>query len=203
MICCSPNASLTRPIIDGRKATDDFTAFNEVWDKPDGGMHKYLYRFLTSSDQTFQHIAVWTIVQLLESGGAHFSRILHFAGHDRTLADPQLLSNIRGSNILIPNIRQLASSRSASATSSMGTPRSHRSPTRSYQETDTGDGRAEIQLLGRRIVEFIDGEVDILGPSSVTHSHMPGSSVDESIVSGRDHEELRKSVREALSAHGH
>jgi vacuolar protein 8 len=40
-----------------------------VWDKPDGGMHRYLYRFLTSSDATFQHIAVWTIVQLLESGG--------------------------------------------------------------------------------------------------------------------------------------
>lgn len=33
-------------------------------------MHQYLYRFLTSSDATFQHIAVWTIVQLLESGGA-------------------------------------------------------------------------------------------------------------------------------------
>jgi vacuolar protein 8 len=56
-------------VTDGRTATDDYSAFNDVWDKPDGGMHKYLYRFLTSPDQTFQHIAVWTIVQLLESGG--------------------------------------------------------------------------------------------------------------------------------------
>jgi len=55
--------------IDGRTATDDYSAFNDVWDKPDGGMHKYLYRFLSSPDATFQHIAVWTIVQLLESGG--------------------------------------------------------------------------------------------------------------------------------------
>jgi hypothetical protein len=54
---------------DGRTATDDYSAFNDVWDKPDGGMHKYLFRFLTSPDATFQHIAVWTIVQLLESGG--------------------------------------------------------------------------------------------------------------------------------------
>jgi vacuolar protein 8 len=54
---------------DGRSATDDYSAFNDVWDKPDGGLHKYLYRFLTSPDATFQHIAVWTIVQLLESGG--------------------------------------------------------------------------------------------------------------------------------------
>ena len=55
-------------IIDGRAPTDDYSAFNDVWDKPDGGMHKYLHRFLTSTDATFQHIAVWTIVQLLESG---------------------------------------------------------------------------------------------------------------------------------------
>lgn len=60
--------SLT-PSIDGRTTTDDYSAFNDVWDKPNGGMHRYLYRFLTSSDATFQHIAVWTIVQLLESGG--------------------------------------------------------------------------------------------------------------------------------------
>lgn len=54
---------------DGRTATDDYSSFNDVWDKPDGGMHRYLYNFLTSPDATFQHIAVWTIVQLLESGG--------------------------------------------------------------------------------------------------------------------------------------
>ena len=56
---------------DGRTTTDDYSAFNDVWDKPSGGMHRYLYRFLTSSDATFQHIAVWTIVQLLESGGEY------------------------------------------------------------------------------------------------------------------------------------
>ena len=47
----------------------DYSAFNEVWDKPDEGLHGYLYRFLTSRDATFQHIAVWTIAQLLESEG--------------------------------------------------------------------------------------------------------------------------------------
>lgn len=54
---------------DGRTTTDDYSAFNDVWDKPDGGLHQYLFRFLTHPDETFQHIAVWTIVQLLESGG--------------------------------------------------------------------------------------------------------------------------------------
>src|SRR5258708_26306748 len=67
---------------DGRTASDDYSAFNEVWDKPEGGMHNYLYRFLTSPDATFQHIAVWTIVQLFES------------------VAPQLITNIRSSPLL-------------------------------------------------------------------------------------------------------
>jgi vacuolar protein 8 len=58
---------------DNRIANDDYSHFNDVWEKPEGGMHDYLHRFLISPDGTFQHIAVWTIVQLLESGGAHLS----------------------------------------------------------------------------------------------------------------------------------
>jgi vacuolar protein 8 len=54
---------------DGRAASDDYSSFNDVWEKPEGGMHQYLHRFLSSTDATFQHIAVWTIMQLLESGG--------------------------------------------------------------------------------------------------------------------------------------
>src|SRR6202012_3491149 len=61
---------ITHWTFDGRTASDDYSAFNDVWDNPEGGMHQYLHRFLTSSDATFQHIAVWTIVQLLESGGS-------------------------------------------------------------------------------------------------------------------------------------
>lgn len=54
---------------DSRTSSEDYAAFNDVWDKPDGGLHTYLFRFLTNPDPTFQHIAVWTVVQLLESGG--------------------------------------------------------------------------------------------------------------------------------------
>lgn len=66
---CSFYATYISLLVDGRITNDDYSAFNDVWEKPDGGMHRYLYRFLTSHDVTFQHIAVWTIVQLLESGG--------------------------------------------------------------------------------------------------------------------------------------
>lgn len=40
-------------------AAEDYAPFNAVWNKPDGGLHAYLVRFLGSPDITFQHIAVW------------------------------------------------------------------------------------------------------------------------------------------------
>jgi len=168
---------------DGRTTTDDYSAFNDVWDKPDGGLHKYLYRFLTSPDATFQHIAVWTIVQLLESG------------------DPQLISNIRSSNLLTSNIRQLAETRTSTPSSSLGgTPHSHHSQSHSYQDTETGEGQGEIQLLARRILEFTDGDGDgMLTPSAGAQMLAASpNQLDEGVL-GRDHEELRKSVREAFS----
>ncbi|KAG6866247.1 Vacuolar protein 8 [Blastosporella zonata] len=187
---------------DGRSATDDYSAFNDVWEKPDGGMHRYLHRFLISPDATFQHIAVWTIVQLLESGGTsspfldrNAVVIKHFH------VDPQLISNIRNSTLLIPNIRELSISRAMTPSSSVGTPHSQHSRSHSEHDTETGDGQGEIQLLGRRILEFVDGDAEGLVPSSLTASHMqPGSSVASST---RDHEELRRSVREAFGPGSH
>jgi len=171
---------------DGRTATDDYSAFNDVWDKPEGGMHNYLYRFLTSPDATFQHIAVWTIVQLLESG------------------DPQLISNIRNSQMLSPHVRLLASSRNSTPSSSVGTPHSYRTHSHSDQETETAEGQGEIQLLSRRILEFvdIDSEVGVTPGVTPSQRHI-SSSVGDSAVSGRDHDELRKSVQNAFSSHGH
>lgn len=41
--------------------------FIQYWSEPSGGIHGYLSRFLASGDATFQHIAIWTLLQLLES----------------------------------------------------------------------------------------------------------------------------------------
>lgn len=45
----------------------DYAIFVENWTEPNGGIHGYLNRFLASGDPTFQHIAIWTLLQLLES----------------------------------------------------------------------------------------------------------------------------------------
>lgn len=46
----------------------DYSIFVQNWTEPNGGIHGYLNRFLASGDSTFQHIAIWTLLQLLESG---------------------------------------------------------------------------------------------------------------------------------------
>ncbi len=46
----------------------DYSIFIQDWAQPDGGIQGYLRRFLASGDPTFQHIAIWTLLQLLESG---------------------------------------------------------------------------------------------------------------------------------------
>lgn len=45
----------------------DYSIFIQHWTEPSGGIHGYLSRFLASGDPTFQHIAIWTLLQLLES----------------------------------------------------------------------------------------------------------------------------------------
>lgn len=45
----------------------DYSIFIQNWTEPSGGIHGYLCRFLQSGDATFQHIAVWTLLQLFES----------------------------------------------------------------------------------------------------------------------------------------
>lgn len=104
---------------------EDYTIFNEVWMKPEGGLHGYLVRFLGSPDNTFQHIAVWTLVQLLESG------------------DTELLENIKQSALILPLIKRLSTEDTSQDNES------------SYSYDNEMEGEGEIKALSRRIIEII------------------------------------------------
>ena len=54
----------------------DYTIFLQNWTEPSGGIHGYLRRFLASGDPTFQHIAIWTLLQLLESEDSRLLRLI-------------------------------------------------------------------------------------------------------------------------------
>lgn len=68
----------------------DYTIFIQAWTEPNGGIHGYLSRFLGSGDATFQHIAIWTLLQLLES------------------EDKKLIGLIGKSDNVVEMIRQIA-----------------------------------------------------------------------------------------------
>lgn len=50
------------------RSVGDYSIFVRNWSQPEGGIHGYLKRFVAAEDPTFQHIAIWTLLQLLESG---------------------------------------------------------------------------------------------------------------------------------------
>ncbi|KAJ1039179.1 hypothetical protein NDA10_000143 [Ustilago hordei] len=108
--------------------SDDYGPFNAVWSQPEGGLHSYLIRFLESQDSTFQHIAVWTIVQLLESG------------------DAQLEEHIRSSEQLLPLIQHLASLSADHSAEDV----------RTEGSDDGASAEGEISSLARRIQEMIN-----------------------------------------------
>jgi len=68
----------------------DYAIFVQHWSTPHGGIHGYLSRFLASGDPTFQHIAIWTLLQLLES------------------EDKAMISLIGGSDDICDMIRKIA-----------------------------------------------------------------------------------------------
>ncbi|KAI6711456.1 hypothetical protein JHW43_006012 [Diplocarpon mali] len=75
----------------------DYSIFIQDWTEPIGGIHGYLKRFLASGDATFQHIAIWTLLQLLESED---KKLINLIGKSeeivqmiKTIADSQIESD--------------------------------------------------------------------------------------------------------------
>jgi len=173
-------------------AAEDYAPFNAVWNKPDGGLHAYLVRFLSSADITFQHIAVWvrhflnrlelllliglqTIVQLLEA------------------EDDQLTNSIRSSSILISSIRQLAASPSPSRSGARR--ETNGGSDEEFEEEGTDqDGEGEISSLARRILDLTEE-----GGARGNDKQAGGDDGAGVGSQNSDHEALRASVHRALS----
>lgn len=120
-------------------AADDYSAFSKVWKEPAGGLHGYLVRFLENQDSTFQHIAVWTIVQLLESG------------------DMKLEASIKESSQIMAIVNSLSSHGTSTAASSQAGDGPAPSDSVSQQASDDEDdeGDSEITLLARKVLEML------------------------------------------------
>lgn len=61
-------AAIGNLVLGMSSASDEFSAIvSSNWSEPMGGLAAYFETFLTSNEATFEHIAVWTILQMLES----------------------------------------------------------------------------------------------------------------------------------------
>ena len=69
---------------------NNYSKIIEHWTEPNGGIRGFLARFLKSDYPTFEHIALWTILQLLES-------------HDTKVVDL-----VKGSDDLLAGVKQMA-----------------------------------------------------------------------------------------------
>jgi len=107
----------------------DYSAFVSMWEEPAGGLHNYLVRFLESQDTTFQHIAVWTVVQFIEG------------------EDPRLLQNISTSKTILPLIAKLT-------TSEMTPVPTPTNPSNNSAVEESGDEN-EIAGLARKVLGTI------------------------------------------------
>lgn len=72
----------------------DYSMFLQCWMEPEGGIHGYLKRFLASGDATFQHIAIWTLLQLLEANEPQLNQLI--ADSTEIVG---MIKNIAGKNI--------------------------------------------------------------------------------------------------------
>jgi vacuolar protein 8 len=108
-------------------AVDDYTPFLDKWTEPAGGIAGYLSRFLASGDATFQHIAIWTLLQLLES------------------EDKRLLDAIMKSEGIVKMVRTIAEKNVEETGSADG----------DDADGDTDGGEGEVVGLARKCAEML------------------------------------------------
>jgi vacuolar protein 8 len=111
----------------------DYSIFLSKWTEPHGGIHGYLHRFLSSGDATFQHIAIWTLLQLLES------------------EDKRLIKKIHDSEDLVKMVKSI-SEREIRGVSGSGAG----AATESDEEIDIdAEGEKEVVGLARRCLDLL------------------------------------------------
>ena len=133
-----PIYPLTRTLVinNSTQTVGDYTIFIQYWTQPNGGIHGYLKRFVASGDSTFQHIAIWTLLQLLESGDQH------------------LVDLIAGAEDIVGVIRDIAA-RSSEKSGAAGSSASSNTAVGESDDDEGGEGETEVVGLARRCVEFL------------------------------------------------
>ncbi|EGW35692.1 uncharacterized protein SPAPADRAFT_58897, partial [Spathaspora passalidarum NRRL Y-27907] len=73
-VCGNSAAALAN--LCSRVSTEHKSYILNNWRSPDEGIYGFLIRFLSSGSATFEHIALWTILQLLESNNTEINALI-------------------------------------------------------------------------------------------------------------------------------
>ncbi|KAI7404208.1 Vacuolar protein [Hortaea werneckii] len=114
----------------------DYTLFQTSWTHPAGGIHGYLARFLNSGDPTFQHIAIWTLLQLLESN------------------DGNLIQTIFSSRDVMEVVREISRREVDVNSDNEGNNAAAGGNAGGADVEESEDGEAEVVALARRCLEI-------------------------------------------------
>lgn len=106
----------------------DYKQSIKNWEAPSEGIGGFLRRFLNSQNPTFEHIALWTILQLLES------------------EDGQIIHLIREDAKMIAAIKKLADENFQST----------KSTSNFDSDEQYDDPKAEMYNLTQRILQFVN-----------------------------------------------
>ncbi|CAR30599.1 Vacuolar protein 8 [Lachancea thermotolerans] len=115
---------------------NNYARIIESWETPGDGIRGFLIRFLRSEYPTFEHIALWTILQLLES-------------HDETV-----LKLIKGNKEIIKNIKHLSEVNFESAQKASAAMNSQAGSGSGSDQFD--DASLELYNITQQIIQFID-----------------------------------------------
>ncbi len=112
---------------------DDGSYFTACWSEPEGGIERYLCKFLAGDDTVLNQIAAWTVVQLLENGGKY----------QKTLSvDVKISELIKSQSQIIDKLTEL---------SRLPTP----TPTPSIASNDDDEEDADLSVLAKRALDLI------------------------------------------------
>lgn len=99
------------------------------WNQPDQGIHGFLIRFLQSESATFEHIALWTILQLLESNNSDINSL------------------IKGDEAIVSSIKKLSASQIQTQKSQNGG--------KLEQNEEFDDPKVELYNLTQQILQIL------------------------------------------------
>ncbi|KAH3900431.1 probable Vacuolar protein 8 [Saccharomycodes ludwigii] len=124
----------------------DYTKVINAWNEPQDGISGFFLRFLQSEYPTFEHIALWTILQLLESH------------------DPTLTSYIKRNKDIVDSIKKLAEINYESAQRASISPSSDSNKNKSNNNTTINsnsggeqydDASLELYNITQQIMQFL------------------------------------------------